>query len=134
MQFAEILFFESNRKGFDRLARFFTHQRHHGAGIDAPGEERSERDLGHQTDSYRFTQYRNRPFARFLLTDLEFPGKVGLPVTLDSCFAFAPSQTVARLELFDGAIRRQWRRNAHEREVVMKGFGFDIAADVRVQE
>src|SRR5689334_2279148 len=114
MKFAEVLFFKSDRKRFDALARLLAHQRDDGARVDAAGKKRAERDFRHQTHAHSFTQDLDRAFTRFFFADVDLLREVWLPVTLDLDVAVAPTQPMTGFEFANRAIRGQWRGNAHE--------------------
>ena len=61
--------FEADREGLHRLRERLGHERHHGAGVDAAAEERSERNVADQMQLDRLAQQRRQRFR--LLTVAE---------------------------------------------------------------
>ena len=114
---------EADREGPDRPVPEPAHERHHGARVDPPAQERSERDVADQAIAHRLLQ----PLPQLVLEGGKLSPvlrrvlrEVGqLPVAPGLHPAVAAQQVVSRLKLVDAAERTERRRHVLEGQVVV---------------
>src|SRR5687767_11911171 len=134
VKFAEVLFIKTDRERFDTIARLLTHEGHDCTRVDASGKKSAEWNFRHQTHADRFSKNFNGSLPGFFFVDIELPGEVRLPVTLRFDLPFAPAQPMSGLEFSNRAIGSQWRRDAHEREIVIKRLRLNVSTDIGMKQ
>ena len=111
-----------HREGMERPGRVPQRQRHHGAGVEAAGEEGAERDVGDQPQPHRLVEQRGDLLfpggGRALVRRPAVVGQRQVPVARDRDVPAGEAERAARREALDPAVDGPRPRQVAEREVL----------------